>query len=92
MEENEIVSQNTVRTETAPQTDRLIDVLKSLEGHIKEQNSFKYSLFRGMAYGLGTVIGATVLVALFGGIIATTLSTLTGNPVGTELLEKNSQP
>jgi hypothetical protein len=56
----------------SPQTTRLIEVLQDLEGNIKRQNSLKYTFLKGMIYGLGTVIGATVLVAIFGGILATT--------------------
>jgi len=60
-------------TNPTPQTARLIEVLEKLEADIKKQNSLKYALFRGMVYGLGTVIGATVLVALVGGIWAATI-------------------
>jgi hypothetical protein len=73
-------------TQTTEQTDKLLEVLHVLETRIERQNSFRYALLRGMVYGLGTVIGATVLVALFGGIIATTLQTLTGEEVNSELL------
>lgn len=59
-------------TDPAPQTTRLIAVLQDLENHIKRQNSLKYALVKGMVHGLGTVIGATVLVALLGGVLATT--------------------
>jgi hypothetical protein len=55
-----------------PQTARLIEVLEKLEERIKRQNSLKYALARGMVYGVGTVIGASVLVAVFGGILAST--------------------
>lgn len=65
-------------TNPSPQTTRLIEVLQSLENHIRRQNSLKYAFLKGMMYGLGTVIGATVLVALFGGVIAATVSTLGG--------------
>jgi hypothetical protein len=68
------------------QTDRLLEVLHVLETRIKKQNSFRNTFLKGLVYGLGTVIGATVLVALFGGIIATTLQTLTGEEISSELL------
>ena len=67
-------------TNPSPQTTRLIEVLQDLEHHIKRQNSLKYAFLKGMAYGLGTVIGATVLVAIFGGVIATTISSISGEP------------
>jgi hypothetical protein len=58
-------------TETTPTEHRskLVDVLQSLEREIEKQNSFKYSLLRGMIYGLGTVIGATVLVTLLAWLV-----------------------
>jgi hypothetical protein len=56
-------------TNPSPQTSRLTEVLGSLEKHIKRQNSLKFVFVRGMIYGLGTVIGATVLVALLGGVL-----------------------
>lgn len=71
---------------TSPQTTRLIEVLHELEIHIKRQNSLKYALLKGMMYGLGTVLGATVLVALLGGIIRVTLGPLGYESVITKLL------
>jgi hypothetical protein len=63
------------------QTTRLIEVLQTLETHIQRQNSLKYAFLRGMIYGFGTVIGATVLVALFGGVIVAVVNTLTDEPI-----------
>jgi len=57
----------TVHTSNHPRN--LVEVLESLERNIEKQNSFKYALLRGMVYGLGTVIGATVLVTILAGII-----------------------
>jgi hypothetical protein len=73
-------------TEPVEQTDKLLEVLQVLETRIKRQNSYKNAFLKGIVYGLGTVIGATVLVALFGGIIATTLQTLTGEEIDSSLL------
>ena len=70
-----------------PQTTRLIEVLENLEGHIKKQNSLRSSFLKGVVYGLGTVIGATVLVALFGGVIAGTLTAIDSEAQTPELLE-----
>jgi len=82
----------TPQTDTSPQTARLIEVLQTLETHIERQNSLKYALLKGMMYGLGTVVGATVLVALFGGIIATTINTLTNSNVEAPAVGKTVQP
>lgn len=57
----------------SPQTTRLIEVLQTLEVQIKRQNSLKYALLKGVVYGLGTVIGASILVALLGSAISWTV-------------------
>jgi hypothetical protein len=59
----------------SPQTTRLIEVLTTLEKDIKRQNSLKFIFIKGLIYGLGTVIGATVLVALLSSILASTIGT-----------------
>jgi hypothetical protein len=69
------------------QRDRLIDVLHSLEDHVRRQNSLKFTFLKGAVYGLGTVVGASILVAIFGGLIATTVNSLSGEEVITETLE-----
>ena len=72
------------RPTTGEQTNRLLEVLLTLEQQIKKQNSYKYAFLKGVVYGFGTVIGATVLVALFGGVLAATLETITGADIPTE--------
>jgi hypothetical protein len=59
----------------------LIEVLENLEAQIEKQNSLKSTFIKGAIYGLGTVVGATVLVALFGGVIASTLRIFTDHSV-----------
>jgi len=46
------------------QRDQLIDVLSSLDSLTKKQVSLKFIFLRGIIYGLGTVIGATVLISI----------------------------
>lgn len=70
---------------------RLITVLEELESQIIRQNSLRHAFAKGIVYGLGTVIGATVLVALFGGVIATTINNFTGQPVLNETLQLEGQ-
>jgi len=82
--ENEHISPETA--ETTEQTDKLLEVLHVLETRIKRQNSYKNAFLKGIVYGLGTVIGATLLVALFGGTIAATLQVLTGEEISAETL------
>lgn len=43
--------------------EHLKDVLVDLRSLIKKQTSLKFAFIRGLIYGLGTVIGATVLIA-----------------------------
>jgi Domain of unknown function (DUF5665) len=62
------------RDETQQQ--RLITVLNELEEEVEKQNSWQHVFIRGALYGLGTVIGATILIALAGSIIAITIDTL----------------
>lgn len=68
-------------TATPTQQERLITVLYSLEELIGRQTSLRFAFLRGAVYGLGTVIGATLLLALFGGILAATISSLSELPV-----------
>lgn len=84
---NEQHSSETTSTdndENLPQDQRLISVLYSLESHIQRQNSLKYTLLKGVVYGLGTVIGASVLVALFGGFIVGFVNSILGGEIITE--------
>lgn len=68
------------------QQQRLITVLHTLETEIEKQNSFKFAFMRGAIYGLGTVIGATILLAFFGGVIAMTVDSLGNIPLFGELI------
>jgi hypothetical protein len=54
---------------------RLITVLNELEDEVERQNSWKHVFLRGALYGLGTVIGATILLALIGSVFAITIKT-----------------
>ena len=51
------------------QRDKLISVLESLEKLTEKQVSLKSNFLRGLIYGLGTVIGATVLISLLSYIV-----------------------
>jgi hypothetical protein len=57
------------------QQQRLITVLNELEEEVEKQNSWKHVFVRGALYGLGTVIGATVLLALLGSLVAIAVDT-----------------
>ncbi len=63
------------------QRDRLITVLKSLEDLTEKQVSLKFLFLRGIIYGLGTVIGATILISI--------LSYIFLNLFGVELFNMN---
>jgi hypothetical protein len=58
------------------QQQRLITVLGELEDEVEKQNSWKHVFVRGALSGLGTVIGATVLIAIVGSLIALTVKSL----------------
>ncbi len=57
------------------QQQRLITVLNELEEEVEKQNSWQHIFVRGAFYGLGTVIGATVLLALLGSLLAMAVDT-----------------
>ncbi len=76
----------------APEPPRLLEVLQTLDSHIQRQNSLKYAFVRGMVYGLGTVVGATVLVALLGGVIVTVLNTFSDTPLSEDSLRTPLSP
>ena len=80
-------STNQESNTTIEQPERLLTVLHSLENLIERQTSLRFAFVRGIVYGFGTVIGATVLVALFGGVIAATINTFSDEPVLTEQLD-----
>lgn len=68
------------------QRGRLIKVLENLEDKIAKQNSLKRTFLKGIVYGLGTLVGATIIVAIFGGLIATTINMVVGEDVLSEKL------
>lgn len=73
-ETNEILEAGYDKDETQQQ--RLITVLNELEDEVEKQNSWRHVFVRGALYGLGTVIGATILLAVLGSMIAITVETL----------------
>lgn len=76
-----------VERERLEQNERLLEVLGKVETQVARQTSFKLAFLRGMVYGLGTVIGATVLIAILGGILAGTIDSLQDWPLIGPLLE-----
>jgi len=77
------MDEQTTDETTTPETQqvRLINVLYSLEEQITRQTSLKFAFMRGAIYGIGTVVGATLLIALFGGILAATIDSLSSLPL-----------
>jgi Domain of unknown function (DUF5665) len=73
-ESEDILHEGYDRDETQQQ--RLITVLNELEEEVEKQNSWQHVFIRGALYGLGTVIGATILIAIAGSVIALTIDTL----------------
>jgi hypothetical protein len=60
---------------------RLLNVLYALETQMRQQGSLRFAFLRGVVYGFGTVIGATILIALAGGILASTYASLAELPI-----------
>ncbi|MEK7462725.1 MAG: DUF5665 domain-containing protein [Patescibacteria group bacterium] len=73
-ESNDILEVGYDKDETQQQ--RLITVLNELEDEVEKQNSWRHVFVRGTLYGLGTVIGATLLLAVLGSMIALAVETL----------------
>lgn len=73
-ESKDILEAGYDKSETQQQ--RLITVLGELEDEVEKQNSWKHVFVRGALYGLGTVIGATLLLAVLGSMIALAVETL----------------
>lgn len=70
----EILESGYDKSETQQQ--RLITVLGELEDEVEKQNSYSHIFVRGALYGLGTVIGATLLLAILGSTAAVVIRTL----------------
>ena len=73
-ESEEILETGYDKDETQQQ--RLITVLGELEDEVEKQNSWKHVFIRGALYGLGTVLGATLLLAVLGSMVALAIETL----------------
>jgi Domain of unknown function (DUF5665) len=73
-ESEEILEAGYDKDETQQQ--RLITVLGELEDEVEKQNSWKHVFIRGALYGLGTVLGATLLLAVLGSMVALAIETL----------------
>jgi hypothetical protein len=56
--------------------EQLISVLNDLEHEVEKQNSWKLVFLRGTIHGLGTVIGATVLIAIIASVLAVVFNLL----------------
>lgn len=72
------------------QSERLIQVLLAVEDQIKRQTSLKHSFLRGALYGLGTVIGATVLIAILGGAVVSTIESIREIPFVGQFIDQNA--
>jgi len=71
--------------------EHLKDVLVSLRSLIKKQVSLKFAFARGLIYGLGTVIGATVLIALITWLLGIFIQDVSGTPLIGPALEEAQQ-
>ncbi len=71
--------------------EQLISVLNELEHEVEKQNSWRLVFLRGTIHGLGTVIGATVLIAIIASVLAVVFNLfgISDVPFLSGLLEKN---
>jgi len=65
----------------------LISVLNDLKVQIKKQTSLRFAFARGLVYGLGTVIGATVLIGILSWLITYIFDDPKDIPIANEVLE-----
>lgn len=72
-ESQDILEAGYDKSETQQQ--RLITVLGELEDEVEKQNSLKQVFIRGALYGLGIVLGSTILLAILGSMIALAVET-----------------
>ena len=56
--------------------DKIYKILTSIDGSLKKQNSKKHIFLNGLIRGLGTALGATVLLAIGTTLMVQFLSTL----------------
>lgn len=70
------------------QRERLISALDSLETLTKKQVSLKFILLKGVIYGLGTIIGATILLTLVSYFAVSIFGEEIENSATFELLER----
>lgn len=68
--------------------EHLKDVLVDLRSLIKKQTSLKFAFVRGLIYGLGTVVGATVLIAMITWLLGIFVSDVHETPVIGPALEE----
>jgi len=68
--------------------EHLKDVLVDLRSLIKKQTSLKFAFVRGILYGLGTVIGATVLLAIISWFLSAFVPNVAESPIIAPALEE----
>lgn len=59
----------------------LVEVLGDLKSLLTRQTSLRFAFLRGILYGLGTVVGATILI----GVLTWLLSVFFGTEIDTTL-------
>lgn len=69
----------------------LVAVLTDLRSQLKKQTSLKFALLRGMVYGVGTVVGATILIALGGWIISIIFDNPENVPIVQDVIEEQRE-
>lgn len=66
----------------------LVEVLTDLRSLIAKQTSYKFVFLRGILYGLGTVVGATILIGLLSWFLSTTFENPDNVPLIGSILQE----
>lgn len=67
--------------------DDLIDVLTDLRSLISKQTSYKFVFLRGILYGFGTVVGATILIGVASWFLTATFENPRDIPIIGDVLQ-----
>lgn len=71
--------------------DELTKVLVDLKALLTKQTSLRFAFFRGILYGLGTVVGATILIGIFTWLTSVFFADPTEAPIIGPALEEAQQ-
>jgi len=80
--------QNRENLQEQVQHKRLYEQMERLANGIEKSNSFKFTMAKGIIYGVSTVIGATVIAAIVIGMLSKTVETASDLPLLDKIIEQ----